>query len=235
MTKLEIVIPVLNEEKVLASSVTILHEFLTQHMTNYDWQITIADNGSTDSTREIACGLATRISRTKLYTIDIRGRGLALKKVWLSSAADIMAYMDVDLSTDLLYLKPLIDTVHSNEFQIAIGSRLMRDSLVSGRSLQREINSRGYSILFRTLFRTSFKDAQCGFKAISRQAANEILPLVENDKWFFDTEMLILAEKKGYKIKEIPVRWTDDPDSRVNILSTALEDVKGLCRLLVKS
>ena len=146
-----------------------------------------------------------------------------------------MAYMDVDLSTDLLYLKPLIDTVHSNEFQIAIGSRLMRDSLVSGRSLQREITSRGYSILFRTLFRTSFKDAQCGFKAISRQAVNEILPLVKNDKWFFDTEMLILAEKKGYKIKEIPVRWTDDPDSRVNILSTALEDVKGLCRLLVKS
>ena len=165
------------------------------------------------------------------FRLEERGRGLALRTAWLASEADIVAYMDVDLSTDLAALQPLVGAIADQEYDIAIGSRLIRGARVERRPLRREITSRGYSFLFRSMFFTGFRDAQCGFKAISRRAVNELVPLIENNRWFFDTELLIIAEANGFGIREIPVHWTDDPDTRVKILGTAIEDVKGLLRL----
>ena len=156
---------------------------------------------------------------------------MALRTAWLASEADIVAYMDVDLSTDLAALNPLVNSIAEQDFDIAIGSRLVKGARVERRPLKREITSRGYSFLFRAMFLTGFRDAQCGFKALSRRAVDELVPLIKNNRWFFDTELLLLAEANGLRIREIPVHWTDDPDTRVKILGTAIEDVKGLLRL----
>lgn len=230
-TSLDVVIPVLNEERDLPPSVSRLREFLSARMGGYQWGIVVADNGSTDSTLEIAKGMAAEDPRIGYIHLDQRGRGRAVRKAWLESSADVVAYMDVDLSTDLEYLPALVEAVSAQGYDLAIGSRLKKGAQVIGRSLKREFFSRAYSLTFRTLFLTRFQDAQCGFKAISRQAAQELLPLVQDTGWFFDTELLILAEKNGYRIKEVPVRWTDDPDTRVKVLRTAYLDLKGLLRL----
>ena len=153
------------------------------------------------------------------------------KRAWQESDADVRCYMDVDLSTGLQHLPEIVSAVADQEYDIAIGSRLLPESVVVGRSLTREITSRGYSLLFRSMFLTGFRDAQCGFKAISAAAATALTPLVKNNHWFFDTELLLIAEHSGYRIREIPVHWEDDPDTRVKVISTALEDVKGLLRL----
>ena len=163
--------------------------------------------------------------------MEQRGRGRALKRAWAESDADIVAYMDVDLSTDLSALPQTIAAVDGEGYDIAIGSRLKRGAQVIGRSFKRELISCSYSLIFRAMFLAGFQDAQCGFKAVSRRAADDVAPLVVDNGWFFDTEMLLIAEKNGYRIKEIPVKWTDDPDSRVKIISTAWEDIKGLLRL----
>ena len=228
---LDIVIPVLNEEKALENSVHTLVLFCQNNIGHYDWVITVADNGSTDQTLQIAEMLSEQYSRVRFIRLEERGRGRALKMAWSQSEAAILAYMDVDLSTDLNCLPQFLEPLNSSKFQIAIGSRLISGSKVVGRSFKREFISRCYSILFRTMFFVSFKDAQCGFKAISRQVAQEVVPLIKNNGWFFDTELLILAEKNGYPVLEIPVKWVDDPDSRVDILKTAVEDIKGLLRL----
>ena len=230
-TSLEVVLPVLNEERSLRASTVRLHEFLAANLDEYEWRILIADNGSTDSTPEVAAGLVSDYERVGYLRLEQRGRGRALKRAWLESGADIVAYMDIDLSTDLAAVSRLVGSVASGEYAVAIGSRLKSGAVVIGRSPLREFISRGYSLLFRTMFLTGFRDAQCGFKAISRGAAGDLLPLVRDTTWFFDTELLLLAEKNGYAIDEIPVRWTDDPDSRVRIVRTAWGDLKGLLRL----
>jgi glycosyltransferase involved in cell wall biosynthesis len=195
----------------------------------------IADNGSADRTREIATELAAQQVNLSLSKLGQRGRGRALKKAWGESDADVRLYMDVDLSTDLKSLPLLVTAVADDGFEIAIGSRLTKGSEVVDRTLKREITSRGYNILIHLFFPlTKFKDAQCGFKAISRKTAENILPLVKDNAWFLDTELLLLAGKAGYGIKEVPVHWEDDPDTRVKIISTAWEDVKGLLRLRFK-
>lgn len=226
----EVVIPVLNEERQLPESIRTLNAFLLQHP-NRDWRILVADNGSTDRTQAVALELCEELPSVRLLRLEQRGRGRALKRAWLDSAADVRCYMDVDLSTDLRHLPEMVDAIADQGFDIAIGSRLSRGSIVVNRPLKREITSRGYSALFRAMFFTSFKDAQCGFKAVNRAAADAILPLVKDNGWFFDTEMLIIGQHSGFRIREIPVRWVDDPDSRVKILTTAIEDVKGLLRL----
>ena len=228
---LEIVLPVLNEERSLRASTVRLHEFLAANLSSCDWRVLIADNGSTDSTPEVAAGLARDHDRVGYMRLEQRGRGRALKRAWLESGADILAYMDIDLSTDLGAVDRLVGSIESGDYALAIGSRLRPDSVVIGRSPLREFLSRGYSILFRSMFFTGFRDAQCGFKAISRGAAQDLLPLVRDTTWFFDTELLLIAEKNGYAIDEIPVQWTDDPDSRVRIVRTAWGDLKGLLRL----
>ena len=228
--RVDAVIPVYNEQHVLERSIITLHRHLEQHL-KYDWRIRIADNASTDNTLQVARSLAERLRRVEVLHLDQKGRGRALRTAWLGSDADVLSYMDVDLSTDLPAYEPMIRAVAEEGYDVATGRRLGRGAKVIGRKLQREITSRGYNLIIKAMFRSHFTDAQCGFKAVSRRAADALVPLIRNNEWFFDTELLILADKRGYRIKQIPVRWVDDPDSRVKIVGTALEDLRGLWRL----
>ena len=226
----DVVIPVLNEESALPVCIGKLRDFFARNP-GPRWRILVADNGSTDRTAEVAEELMTHSDDLSVTHLELRGRGRALKQAWLESDAEVLCYMDVDLSTDLKSLPEIVDAVAEGGYDLAIGSRLLKDSDVVGRTLKREITSRGYSLLFRSMFRTGFRDAQCGFKAIKRDAAQKLVPLVVDNAWFFDSELLIIAEKNGFRIKEVPVRWVDVPDTRVRIISTAWEDIKGLLRL----
>ena len=224
----DIAIPVYNEEKDLPRSIDILSKFLRDNLEN-PWHIIIADNGSTDNTLSVAEMLSNKYTGVSCVHIPQKGRGRALSQVWLQSTADIVSYMDVDLSTELIHLPQLVNAIEEGS-HIAIGSRLIKGSKVK-RPFKREFISRSYGTLIRAMFFTPFKDAQCGFKALSRGAVNVLVPLVKNSNWFFDSELLIIAASRGFRIKEIPVNWEDDPDSRVRILPTAWEDIKGLVRL----
>ncbi|TAK27116.1 MAG: glycosyltransferase family 2 protein [Chloroflexota bacterium] len=228
MPRVDVVIPVYNEEAALEKSILALREFLQKNCP-IEWTVVVANNASTDSTIEIAKRLAERFQDVRYVHLDVKGRGRALRKAWLESDADIVAYMDVDLSTNLRFFPPLIQALVDG-YDVAIGSRLMSASRVT-RTLKREVISRCYNLLVRALFFTSFSDAQCGFKALTRLAARKLIPLVKDESWFFDTELLILAEKKGYRIKEVPVEWIEDLDSRVHIVRTATDDIKGLLRV----
>jgi putative flippase GtrA len=225
---LDVVIPVHNEEADLAASVGRVLE----HLASMPWsfRVTIADNASTDGTAVIARRLAHEHDAVRVVHLAEKGRGRALKRAWCESDADVLVYMDVDLSTDLNALLPLVAPLLSGHSDLAIGSRLGPGSRVT-RGPKREVISRGYNLLVRQALRTRFSDAQCGFKAIRRDVAREVLPLVEDDAWFFDTELLVLAERAGLRIHEVPVDWVDDPDSRVDILRTAYDDVRGIARL----
>jgi glycosyltransferase involved in cell wall biosynthesis len=228
--RVDVVIPVYNEEGDLERSVTTLRRFLLENV-EYDWRIVVADNASTDRTLDIAKELAERHPWQVTYVhLDQKGRGRALRRAWTESDADIVSYMDVDLSTDLSAFPPLIDALIDSDYDVAIGSRLKPGAQVQ-RGLKREFISRSYNLLIKLLFWHSFSDAQCGFKAATRRAVQDIVPLIEDQAWFFDSELLLLAERMGYKIFEVPVKWTDDPDSRVRIVSTAWEDIKGLFRV----
>jgi glycosyltransferase involved in cell wall biosynthesis len=205
-----------------------LCRFLEENL-SHDWQIIIANNGSTDRTVEVAEQLAAADIRLRLLNLSRKGRGLALRTAWSQSSADIVSYMDVDLSTNLRYFPLLVEGLCCG-YDIAIGSRLMQASMVA-RRLKREVLSRGFNFLIRLLFRTRFSDAQCGFKALRRETAQALLPHVVNNGWFFDAELLILAEKNGLRLFEAPVEWMEDLDSRVQLWSTAIEDIKGLVRM----
>jgi glycosyltransferase involved in cell wall biosynthesis len=224
----DIVIPVYNEEAAIATCVGRLRSFLEQEFA-HDWKIIIANNGSTDRTLEVARTLSAADSRVEVLNLDRKGRGLALRTAWGTSAADIVSYMDVDLSTNLVYFPLLVEGLHCG-YDVAVGSRLMQASMVA-RRIKREVLSRGFNLLIRLLFWTKFSDAQCGFKALRREAAQQLLPHVVNNSWFFDAELLILAEKNGYRIFEAPVEWMEDLDSRVNLTGTAIEDLRGLVRV----
>ena len=229
----DIIIPVLNEEHSLPRCIATLDEHLTSSFANdWHWNITIADNGSQDATPEVGRQLSSQYPNVRLTRLEQRGRGRALKKAWLESSADVRCFMDVDLSTRLESLGPLVEAIAKEGYGVAIGSRLLPESRVEGRTLKREIVSRAYNALIRLMFpRKTFRDAQCGFKAVSREVADNVVPHVENHGWFFDTELLLLSLRAGYRIKEIPVHWIDDPDTRVRIVSTASEDIKGLLRV----
>jgi len=224
---LDIVIPVHNEERQLADSVGAL----LGQLQRLPWsaRVTIADNASTDGTPVIAHRLA-RDPRVRVVTLTEKGRGRALKRVWTESASDVLVYMDVDLSTDLNALLPLVAPVLAGHSDLAIGSRLARGARVV-RGPRRELISRSYNLLLRGTLRAGFTDAQCGFKAIRRDAAELLLPLVQDDTWFFDTELLILAERAGLRIHEVPVDWVDDPDSSVDIMGTIAGDLRGIARV----
>ena len=233
MTSVEIVIPVLNEEVSLPRCISRLVEFLeSADSPDWSWRVTVADNGSTDGTPEVGRALSEADSRIAITRLEQRGRGRALKRAWMASTADVRCFMDVDLSTGLDALPALVAAVSDGGYGVAIGSRLMPDSRVVGRTLKREVTSRSYNALIRIMFpRKTFRDAQCGFKAVSPEVCRRVLPLVANNGWFFDTELLLLSLRAGYRIKEIPVHWEDDPDTRVRILSTAMEDLRGLMRV----
>ena len=224
----DIVIPVYNEEKALPRSILILTDFLKANLSN-PWQIIIADNASSDSTRSVSEMLCQKYPGVHYLHLPQKGRGRALRAAWLDSTADIVSYMDVDLSTDLAHFPQLVEALESG-YHIAVGNRLHPESRVT-RSFKRGVISRSYNLLIKTMFFTSFGDAQCGFKAMTRRAAQAIVPSIRNNNWFFDTELLIIAAKRGFQVKSVPVKWDDDPASTVNILSTATEDFKGLLRL----
>jgi glycosyltransferase involved in cell wall biosynthesis len=232
MASVDIVIPVYNEEHVLAESLATLRKFLAQGFA-HQYRIVVADNASTDETLALAQRLASKHRDVASLHIPQKGRGRALRTAWLTSPADILSYMDVDLSTDLAAFPPLIEAIAGEGYDIAIGSRLARGADIQ-RSLRREAISRSYNVMIKALFFTRFSDAQCGFKAASRRAVQELVPLIENNEWFFDTELLILAAKAGYRLKEIPVHWLEDPDTRVNVPKTVWEDVRGLLRLRLR-
>ncbi len=225
---LDVVIPVHDEEVDLPGAVRSLDRALQD--LPWTWRITIADNGSTDATPAVARSLEQQYPNVRVVTFAEKGRGSALKRVWQESDAHVVAYTDVDLSADLKALLPLVAPLISGHSDVAIGSRLTRGSHVT-RGLRRELVSRSYNVLLRSVLDTKFSDAQCGFKAIRRDVAQVLLPLIEDETWFFDTELLVLAERSGLRIHEVPVDWVDDPDSRVDVLRTAVDDVKGMRRL----
>ncbi len=231
MTTVDVVVPVYNEERALPQSIPVLRDFLAGPDFPFEWRIVIADNASIDNTPAVGQDLAGANSgKVEYVRIERKGRGFALKQTWLASPMDIVSYMDVDLSTGLEAFPALIGAIANDGYHVAVGSRLAAASQIT-RSLKRRVLTRGYNALIRATFRTRFSDAQCGFKAVSREAAHRIVPLIEDNNWFFDTELLILAEKTGYQVKDVPVRWVEDMDTRVKIAATVTEDLRGLLRL----
>src|SRR6202162_27387 len=227
--QVDIVVPVRNEEHDLAPSVRRLVGYLREGFP-FSARITIADNGSTDATWAIATGLARELPEVRAVHMELPGRGRALRAIWAESDAEVLTYMDVDLSTDLNALLPLVAPLLSGHSDLAIGTRLARGSRVI-RGPKRELISRGYNVLLRACMGARFSDAQCGFKAIRRDQARALLPLTKDNGWFFDTELLVLAERGGLRIHDVPVDWVDDLDSRVDIMATALADLRGMMRL----
>ncbi|AQZ66829.1 glycosyl transferase, family 2 [[Actinomadura] parvosata subsp. kistnae] len=229
LASVDIVIPVLNEERALPGCVRTLARYLEAGFP-LPWRITIVDNGSTDATWPLATALAGELPHVYARRLEIRGRGAALRAAWQDSPADVVAYMDVDLSTDLGALFPLVAAVAGGHSEIAVGTRLAPGARTR-RSLRREVVSRGYNALLRHGFGVRFSDAQCGFKAARADVVRPLLRKVGDDSWFFDTELLLLAEHNGLRVHEVPVDWIEDGDSRVRVVRTAVDDLKGLARV----
>jgi glycosyltransferase involved in cell wall biosynthesis len=228
--RVEIVVPVYNEERDLERGIRRLRSYLDARFP-FHADVVIADNASTDATPEIGARLAAAIPGVTYLRLSDKGRGRALAATWLISRADVVAYMDVDLSTDLDALLPLVAPLISGHSDVAIGTRLARGARVK-RGLKREVISRVYNLILRVALGARFSDAQCGFKAVRADTARRFIPQIENRSWFFDTELLVLAQRAGLRIHEVPVDWTDDDDSRVHIVGTAFEDLRGVWRLM---
>jgi glycosyltransferase involved in cell wall biosynthesis len=230
--KVEITVPVYNEEVELEKNILKLHTYCENNLTQYNWHITIADNASTDNTPVVSAILAKNHSNISYFRLEKKGRGRAVKTVWSAATADICIYMDLDLSTDLKHV-PQIITALEEGYDIAVGSRLLKESKVEGRTWLREIISRTLNFFFiRLWFHTHFSDAQCGFKGVSKKVVEQLLPHIKDNGWFFDGEMLIVGEKSGYKIYEIPIHWVDNPGSTVRLYSTITGDIEVMIRLL---
>jgi glycosyltransferase involved in cell wall biosynthesis len=226
----DVVVPVHDEQAVLAATVRRLHEYLSAELP-FAWRIVIADNASTDETPRIAASLAEELPDVGLVTLPEKGRGRALREAWRRSDAEVVCYMDADLSTDLRALLPLLAPLVSGHSDVAIGTRLAAGARVT-RSPRRELISRAYNGLLHATLGARFSDAQCGFKALRADAADRLLPAVRDDGWFFDTELLVLAQRQDMRVHEVPVDWVEDADSRVDIVATALGDLAGIGRLL---
>jgi glycosyltransferase involved in cell wall biosynthesis len=231
MPTLDVIIPVYNEERDLPVSVRKLRAFLLENCP-YKFRIVVANNASTDNTLSIAQALKAEFpGQVDVIHLDQKGRGRALKKAWLASPADVVSYMDVDLSTNLAHLMPMVEPLIKGTHHVATGSRLMPGSRVT-RQLKRELISRAYNLMIKVFFPFKrFSDAQCGFKAMTRSAAQALLPHIEDNRWFFDSELLLRSEQLGYTIWEVPVEWIEDLDTRVKIVETAIEDMQGLWRV----
>jgi glycosyltransferase involved in cell wall biosynthesis len=226
---IDVVVPAHDEETTLAANVGVLVDYLERELP-FRWRVTIADNASSDTTPQIAAGLAAAHPDVHHLRLEQKGRGLALRTAWLASDADVVSYMDVDLSTNLESFLPLVAPIVSGHSELAIGTRLDRQARVR-RQIKREVLSRGYNALVHAGFRSGFSDAQCGFKAIRADVARLLVPHVEDDGWFFDTELLLLAERNGLRIHEVPVDWVEDLDSGVDLVPTIAGDLRGLWRV----
>ena len=226
---IEVVVPVHNEQRVLGASIVRLHRYLTADFP-FAFRITIADNASTDATWLLAKRLAERLPDVRAVHVAEKGRGRAVRQVWSASDADVVAYMDVDLSTGLEALLPLVAPLLSGHSDLAIGTRLANGAAVV-RGPGRELVSRCYNLLLRTVLRARFTDAQCGFKAGRTEVVRALLPDVQDQEWFFDSELLLAAQHHGLRIHEVPVDWVEDTDSRVDLVRTALDDLRGMARV----
>jgi putative flippase GtrA len=231
--QIDVVVPVYDEELVLERSIRRLHRFLSSEFP-FSWRIVVADNASTDKTPIVAERLSRELPGVELLRLERKGRGRALRAAWSASQARVVCYMDADLSTDLRGLLPLVAPLLSGHSDLAIGTRLAHGARVV-RGAKREFISRSYNRVLHAALGTRFSDAQCGFKAVRRDVLDELLPAVRDDGWFFDTELLVLAQRAGLRIHEVPVDWVDDPDSRVDIVRTAIDDLKGVARLAAAS
>jgi glycosyltransferase involved in cell wall biosynthesis len=229
---LNVVIPVYNEQDELKASVETLASYCAENLTDFSWHVTIVDNASTDKTYTIATELAHANSNIRAVHLSQKGRGRAVKYVWQKYLADINAYMDVDLSTDLKHFPSLVRSL-TRGYDLGIGSRNAWGARVYGRSLLRTITSKTYIFLIKIFFWVHFSDAQCGFKAVTRRVVTDMIPHIKDNEWFFDTELLIVSEKKGFRIYEEPVTWIDNPGSTVRVMRTALGDLEGLWRLFI--
>lgn len=225
----DVVVPVYNEERSLPGCVRVLHDYLSREFP-FEWTITVVDNASTDGTERVANDLAETTDNVRVLHLDRKGRGLALRTAWGFSDADIVVYMDVDLSTGLDALLPLVAPLSNGHSDIAIGSRLAPGARTV-RGPKREVISRCYNAVIRLSHGAKFSDAQCGFKAARTEVIRPLLRHIEDDAWFFDTELLLLAEHNGLRVHEVPVDWIEDTDTRVDVVSTALDDIRGLVRL----
>jgi glycosyltransferase involved in cell wall biosynthesis len=223
------VVPVYNEERALEPSIELLLGYLRNEFP-FPFRVVVADNASNDATPYIGAKLARRYDEVSLLRLEEKGRGRALRTAWGASDAHVVSYMDVDLSSNLESFLPLVAPIMSGHSELAIGTRLAHQAHVR-RRLKREILSRGYNALVRASFRARFSDAQCGFKAVRGDVAQRLLPLVSDEGWFFDTELLLLAERNGLRIHEVPVDWIEDLDSRVDLSATIAGDLRGLARV----
>ena len=227
----EITIPVLNEEETLEKNVLLSMSYVMGHITQ-DFKIVIADNGSTDRTMEIGERLAKEHTKIEFLKVPRRGVGLALRTSWISSTADYVGYMDLDLATDLKHLKEVFNLLTNDETEIVNGSRLLKGAIVENRTNLREVTSRGFNFLVQNLLRVKLSDGMCGFKFFKTSVAQELINTGINiDGWFFSTEMLTKALWLGKRVKEIPVHWTDDPNSKVNVKKLSKEYFNEILRL----
>jgi glycosyltransferase involved in cell wall biosynthesis len=227
--KVIVVIPVYNEEKVLESSIRNIYNYMDKNIKE-DWNIIIANNASIDNTKEIADNLTKKFNKVRAVHLSFKGRGNALKYAWSKNKSDVYAYCDVDLATDISHLKELFDSILKGN-NVVTGSRYLNKSK-SKRTINRFVFSKGYIYLIKLFFKTQLNDFQCGFKAVDNKIVKEILPKVRNKEWFFDTELLLLAEQSGkYKIKQIPVAWKESKDTKVKIFKTVYDYVKNLIKL----
>ncbi len=228
-TTVEIVVPVYNEERALPGCLRTLHARLRDNLP-FPWRITVADNASTDRTLHVARELAEELHGVSVVSLDRKGKGIALRTVWAASSADIVAYMDVDLSTGLEGFLPLIAPLVSGHSDLAIGSRLAHGARTL-RGARRELVSRGYNALIKLTHGAQFSDSTCGFKAGRTEVVRPLLEAACDDGFFFDTELLLLAEHNGLRIHEVPVDWIEDMDTRVDIVGTSVKNLKGLWRM----
>ncbi|MGA8520798.1 MAG: bifunctional glycosyltransferase family 2/GtrA family protein [Pseudonocardiaceae bacterium] len=229
LATVDVVVPVYNEQRALPGCLQALRCYLNDQFP-FEWTITVVDNASTDGVLVVARELAECDDRVRVLYLDRKGRGHALRTAWEYSDADVVVYMDVDLSTSLDALLPLVVPLVNGHSDIAIGSRLAPGARTV-RSPHREVISRCYNTMIRLTHGARFSDAQCGFKAARTEVIRPLLAHVADDGWFFDTELLLLAEHNGLRVHEVPVDWVEDADSRVQILSTAVADVRGLARV----
>ncbi|MBI4652910.1 glycosyltransferase [Candidatus Kuenenbacteria bacterium] len=235
---IEFCVPVHNEEKILKNNILKLLNYCHNQNFNFDWKIVLINNGSQDNSEKICQELFNQYSqKIKIENIKQSGKGRALKFYWQKSKADIVIYMDIDLAVSLDNIPNLIEPIVQENYDLIIGSRLLSDSKIK-RSFIRELSSQTYNFLSKIILGHYFSDLQCGFKAIKVDVFKKIAPYIQNNKWFFDTELIVFANYFKYKIKEIPIEWQenryDERKSKVNLVKDSLKFLINLIKLKIR-